>query len=107
MAVTTVVEQAHPVGALRHINPPVRWYFESRLFPTGVTIHWTLNSAILGLAGDVGRADVDIEGCLQQHMLLMPVNMGLEVNARIHAIENNALCDRARAESPLYLRNCS
>src|SRR5690349_83787 len=105
MAVTAVIQQAHTVVALRQINPSVRWYFESRLFPTGVAIHWAFDGPVLGFAGSVGRSDIDRESCFQQYMLLVPVDMCLEVDTWIGAIENNPLHNRARAEPALHLRH--
>src|SRR5690348_4834996 len=105
MTIAAVVEQAHAVVALRHINPSVRRYFEPRLFPTGVPIYWAFEGPILGLAGGVGRSDIDSESCFQKHMLLVPVYMHLEVNTWMCAINNNPLHNRARAESALDPRH--
>ena len=97
VAIFTVVEDGYAVVLLRQVAPLVADDFETRPVPTVVEVGRPFDVTILDVVGRLGRADRGVECGLQQAMVLVPVYMGLEVDAAAVAIDDDVLFDAGMA----------
>src|SRR5579859_5864957 len=80
--ISSVVQQAHPVARFRKINPSVRHSLETGRIPTSVAMRGPLDSAVLNLRGCHAAAQIEWKRRLEQHMMLVPLDAHVAVNAR-------------------------
>ena len=81
MTVLAVVQQGHAVVALGEVHPLLGAALEAGLVPGGVGVGLALDIAELDLEGGLVGVDVHGELGLQQVLMLLPVDHGLEVDA--------------------------
>jgi hypothetical protein len=93
VAVLAVIQQADTVIAFGKIHPLMAQGFEASVVPTGVPMGRPFDIPKLDIVGSSGGAQIDREGDLQQHLLLLPVDPRAEIDTRRAAIDRNTLCD--------------
>ena len=98
VSVLAVVEQRDAVAGLAQIGPPVRAHLEAGDVPRRVHVRRPLEVPELDLVGRAARVHVDRERDLQELVVLVPVDLGVEVEAARAAHEPHRLRDPRRAE---------
>ena len=91
IAVAAVIQQRRAVARLGQVGPLVGADLEAGLVPAGVGVSVPGNAAELDvILGAVG-ADIHRERGFQQHMLLVPVDVGGKVDAAAVGVEGDIL----------------
>src|SRR5450755_4252769 len=81
--------------------------FEARQIPGGVAMCGTLDAAKLNLVGRARAVDGEREGGFQERLMLVPVDLCGDVDARRTAPERDALCDTRREILPDDFDGCA
>ncbi len=95
IAVLAVVEQRHTVIPLGEVGPFVRACLEAGPVPRRVPVRRALHVAPLDVERRARRVDRDRESGFEQRLMLVPVDVGGEVDARHVTVEQDALRDHA------------
>ena len=91
IAVAAVIQQRRAVARLGQVGPLMGADLEAGLVPAGVGVGIPGNAAELDvILGAVG-ADIHRESSFQQHMLLVPVDVGGKVDAAAVGVEGDIL----------------
>src|SRR5205814_3118600 len=93
MSILTIIEQADTVSPFAQINPSMSTGLKSRHIPRCVTVCGAFNVAKLDLISCSHTVDCQRKRRLQQRLVLVPVNLGGNVDARRVAPERNTLRD--------------
>ncbi len=91
VTILAVVEQAHAVMAFGEVHPLLAAAFKPRLIPACIGVHLPDNAAELNIKGRFITVHIHREFHLEKMLMLLPVHLGLKVNAAAVCIEMHLL----------------